>query len=70
MYNNRIGSIRKRITIPIFSEKNYSSRYHGSFVIKKIVNNEKWKNEFCMSNDYKSKIHLIASKLFVAIDFW
>ena len=41
MYENRIGSIRKRIKIPIFSKNNYFSRYHGSFVINKIVNNIK-----------------------------
>ena len=28
------------------------------------------KNEFCMSNDYGSKIHLIASKIFEEVDFW
>ena len=30
---------------------------------------KKEKNEFCMSNDYGSKIDLIASKFFVELDF-
>ena len=29
-----------------------------------------FKNEFCMSNDYGSKIDLIASKFFVDVDFY
>ena len=41
MYQNRMGSIRKRIKIPIFSKKNklkkYSS-YHDSLVINKNKN--------------------------------
>ena len=37
MYLNRMGSIQKRIEIPIFSKKIISS-YHGSFVIKKTFN--------------------------------
>ena len=35
-YLNRMGSIRKRIKIPIFSKKKVST-YHGSFVINKNV---------------------------------
>ena len=39
MYLNQMGSIRKRIKIPIFSKKNYYFSYHGFFVINnnKIV---------------------------------
>ena len=57
-----------RIKIPIV-KKNYFSSYHGSFVINENVNNEKWKNEFCMSNDCGSKIDFIASKFLVQVDF-
>ena len=58
------------IKISIFSNKNYFSSYHGSFVINKNVNIEKRKkNEFCMSNDYGSKIDLIALKFLEEVDF-
>ena len=36
--------------------------------MRKKLKNEK--NEFLMSNDYGSKIHLIAFKFFVEVDFW
>ena len=36
-YLNQMGSIRKRIKIPIFSKKKKVSSYHGSFVINKNV---------------------------------
>ena len=42
------------------------------FILFVIVFEEKLKNEkneFCMSNDYGSKIDLIASKFFVELDF-
>ena len=39
MYLNGVGSIRKRIKIPIFSKKkNKFSSYHGSLVINKNKN--------------------------------
>ena len=43
------------------------SVYLYLFYFKKKMNKEK--NEFCMSNDYGSKINLIASKFFVDVDF-
>ena len=38
MYLNRVGGIRKRIKIPIFSKKNQFCSYHGSLVINKNQN--------------------------------
>ena len=38
-------------------------------LLLKNVKFEKWKNEFCMSIDYGSKIDLIGSKSFVEVDY-
>ena len=45
MYLNGMGSIRKRIKIPIFTKKKKFSSYHGNFVNNKNLKIEKWKNE-------------------------
>ena len=61
-----IGWVAFERELKYFLKKKVSS-YYGSFVINNNVKIEKWKNEFYTSNDYGSKIDLIASKFLVII---
>ena len=70
MYLNRMGCIRKRIKIPIFSKKITILAKTVLLLLKEKRHTSKnEKNKFCSSNDYGSKTVLISSKILVELNF-